>query len=403
MKLRVLSLSILLALISAFAIAQDIAPPTPQRLDIHSKILNEDRVIWVRLPPGYDKSKAVYPVLYQTDAPGHVNETGGLVDYLVTNDRMPQLILVGIVNTDRTRDLTPSHAEAKGPDGTPQFPTSGGADKFLDFIQTELMPEIEHRYRVAPYKIFAGHSLGGLLAIHTMVNHPNMFDAYIAVSPSLQWDEGRTLHQAQQFFASQKELNKTLFFSLASEGNTPNPMGENFNEFRKLLESHPIKGFTWKSERYPDEDHGSTTLLAHYAGLKTVFSDWQTPRDPQTFQFVGGLAGAEEHYRKLSERYKYSIPIPESALNNFGYQLMGAKKNDEAIAAFKRNVELYPQSANVYDSLGEGYEAAGRYEDAANSFKKAIEMATKQNDQGLPQFKQHLERVTAEAKAGASK
>ena len=93
MKLRVLSLSILLALISAFAIAQDIAPPTPQRLDIHSKILNEDRVIWVRLPPGYDKSKAVYPVLYQTDAPGHVNETGGsLVKVIVLAPFPPETV-----------------------------------------------------------------------------------------------------------------------------------------------------------------------------------------------------------------------------------------------------------------------------------------------------------------------
>jgi hypothetical protein len=405
MKLRLLFLAALLSfLATCFATAQDVALPIPQRLDIHSKVLNEDRVIWVRLPAGYERSKAVYPVLYQTDAPGHVNETGGIIDYLVTNDRMPELILVGIANTDRTRDLTPSHADMKGPDGSVnQFPTSGGADKFLDFIQTELMPEVEHRYRTAPYKIFAGHSFGGLLAIHTLITHPNMFDAYIAVSPSLQWDDGRTLHQAEQFFASQKELNKTLFFSLANEGNTPNPMGENFNAFRKTLETHSLKGFTWKSERYPDEDHGSTTLLAHYAGLKTVFTGWQMPRDPKTFMFVGGLQGVEEHYRTLSEHYRYAIPVPETTLNILGYQLMGGKKNEEAIAVFKRNVELYPQSANVYDSLGEGLEAAGKYDVAAQNFQKAIEMATKSNDESLPQFKQHLERVTAEAKGGPAK
>jgi predicted alpha/beta superfamily hydrolase len=409
MRFRVSSLFAFLLFASllfaaVFAAAQNVAPPVPQRLDIHSKVLNEDRVIWVRLPDGYEQSKAVYPVLYQTDAPQHVNETGGVIDYLVTNDRMPQLIVVGIANTDRTRDLTPSRADAKNPDGTSvPFPTSGGADKFLEFIQTELMPEIEHRYRTAPYKIFAGHSFGGLLAIHTLVNHPDMFDAYIAVSPSLQWDDGRTLHQAQQFFASQKELKKTLFFSLASEGNTPNPMGANFDAFNKTLEAHTPKGFVWKMARYPDEDHGSTTLLAHYAGLKEVFTDWQMPRDPKTFQYVGGLQGVEQHYRTLSERYGYAIPIPEATLNQFGYQLMGAKKHDDAILVFKRNVALYPASANVYDSLGEGLEAAGKYDDARQNFEKAIEMATKTNDPVLPQFKQHLERVTAEAKGDGAK
>jgi len=396
-------LSAPLLFIATFAIAQDVAPPTPQRFDIHSKVLNEDRVIWVRLPVGYAHTKAVDPVLYQTDAPDHVNETGGLIDYLVANNRMPGLILVGIANTDRTRDLTPSYAEVKGPDGSNQFPTSGGADKFLDFIQTELMPEIERRYRTVPYKILAGHSLGGLLAIHALIARTDLFDAYIAISPSLQWDDGRTLHQAEQFFTATKTLKKTLFFSLANEGNTPTPIGQNFDEFRKELEAHFPQGFSWKSARYPDEDHGSTTLLAHYAGLKTVFSEWQMPRDPKTFEPVGGMQGIEGHYRALSEHYRYTIPIPEPILNSYGYQLMGAKKTDDAIAVFQRNVELYPGSANVYDSLGECLEATGKYDLATQNFQKAIDMATKTNDENLPLFKQHLERVTAAAKAGAAK
>jgi predicted alpha/beta superfamily hydrolase len=80
----------------------------------------------------------VYPVLYQTDAAGHVNEVGAAIDFLVTNGRMPPLIVVGTANTDRPRDLTPSHADFKNPDGTvTPFPTSGGADRFLDFIQNE--------------------------------------------------------------------------------------------------------------------------------------------------------------------------------------------------------------------------------------------------------------------------
>jgi tetratricopeptide (TPR) repeat protein len=186
------------------------------------------------------------------------------LDFLVNNNRMPPMIVVGIANTDRTRPLTPTHADFKNPDGSVNaLPTSGGADRFLDFIQTELMSEIEKRYRTAPYRIFAGHSLGGLLAIHTLITRPD--------------------------------------------------------------------------------------------------------------------------------------------LNNLGYQLMGAKKFDEAIAVFKQNVEFYPGSANVYDSLGEGLEAAGKFDSATQNFQKAIEMATKNNDGTLPEFKRHLERVTAEVKAAASK
>jgi len=224
MKLSALFCFVILFLSSIAATAQEVAPPTPQRIEIHSKILNEDRAIWVRTPPGYQQSKNVYPVVYVTDAPEPVNEIGSTIDFLAENRRLPQLIVVGIGNTDRRRDLTPSQADVKNADGSvSKYPTSGGGDRFLDFIQTELMPEIEKRYRTAPYRIFAGHSLGGLLAIHALTSRPDLFDAYIAVSPSLHWDSGRTLHQAEKFFATHTELKKALFFSLANEGAAPAP------------------------------------------------------------------------------------------------------------------------------------------------------------------------------------
>ena len=244
--------------------------------------------------------------------------------------------------------------------------------------------------------------MGGLLAIHALITRPTLFDAYIAISPSLQWDNGRTLHQAQAFF-SHGELKKTLFFSLANEDATPNPMGENFEQFRKTLATGAPKGLIWDSARYPDEDHGSTTLRAHYAGLRTIFAGWQVPRDQITGFTSGGLEGIEQHYHQLSERFHYPIAVPESTLNNLGYQLMGSKKFDEAIAVLKRNVELYPESANTYDSLGESLEAAGKLAAATQNFHKAIELGTKNNDGALSQFKQHLERVTATAKSAEEK
>src|SRR5580693_3282418 len=102
----------------AVASAQDIAPPIPQKLVVHSNILNEDRVVWVRTPHGYELVKDPLPVLYLTDGPGHINEIGNSIDFLVDNGRMPALIVVGIANTDRTRDLTPTQADMKNADGT---------------------------------------------------------------------------------------------------------------------------------------------------------------------------------------------------------------------------------------------------------------------------------------------
>lgn len=382
----------------SFAAAQDIVPPVPQKLVVHSNLLNEDRVIWVRTPHGYEQGKLPYPVLYLTDGPGHINEVGSIVDFLVNHNRMPPLIVVGIANTDRTRDLTPTHSDDKDSAGKETVPTSGGADRFLDFIQTELIPEIDKRYRTAPFRVFSGHSLGGLLAIHILITRPDLFGAYIAVSPSLWWDHQHTLHQAQEFFAARTELNKEVFFSLGNEGTD---MAEPFDEFQEMLTAKAPKGFHWSSERYRDEDHGSTTMRAHYAGLRAVFADWQTPSEKGIP--VGGLEGVQKHYAELSRRYGYQVLVPENLLNGMGYQLMGDKKFDEAIAVFQRNVELYPASANVYDSLGEGYENAGKFDLAMQNVQKAINLAVKTNDSNLDSFQDHLKRVTASAKVGAGK
>jgi len=390
-------------LLSLSAAAQDLTPPAPQRLVVHSSVLNEDRVIWVRTPRAYEHDKAAYPVVYLMDGPGHINEIGSTIDFLAGHDRVPPMIVVGIANTDRTRDLTPTHWDEKNPDGTVHAnPTSGGGDHFLDFIQKELMPQIEKRYRTSPYRVFAGHSFGGLMVIHTLITSPDLFQAYIAVSPSLQWDGQRTLHQAQQFFAAHAELKKTLFFSLGNEGNTPNPMGEGFEQLQKTLKAKAPKDFHSDSARYPDEDHGSTVLLAHYAGLRTVFAGWQMPANAEDGSPEGGLAGVEKHYHDLSERYGYAVRPPENLVNQLGYQLMGQKKLDEAIRAFQRNVELYPDSANVYDSLGEGYENAGKLDVAVQNIEKAIAQGSLIGDPNLDQYKEHLKRVQA-AKAAADK
>ncbi|HEX3821561.1 MAG TPA: alpha/beta hydrolase-fold protein [Candidatus Sulfotelmatobacter sp.] len=379
------------------AVAQDIAPPIPQKLVVHSNILNEDRVIWVRTPHGYESGKDPLPVLYLTDGDSHINEIGSTIDFLVDNGRMPALIVVGIANTDRTRDLTPTHSDEKDSAGKETLPTSGGGDRFFDFIQTELMPQIEKSYRTAPYRIFAGHSLGGLMVIHILTSRPDMFQAYLAVSPSLWWDKQHTLHQAQAFFAAHDELNKTLFFSLGNEG--PNMRG-GFDELKKSLTAKAPKDFRWESMQFPDESHGSTVLRAHYAGLRSIFADWQMPHDDKGAP-IGGMTGIEQHYRELSQRYGYTVPVPENLINNFGYQMLGDKKFDDAITAFQRNVQLYPGSANVYDSLADGYESAGKLDLAVQNCQKAVELGTRTNDRNLDGFKEHLKHVTEKATAGA--
>ncbi|MGB9178467.1 MAG: alpha/beta hydrolase-fold protein [Pyrinomonadaceae bacterium] len=366
------------------------------RLSIKSETLNEERQILIRTPPGYEQNKERYPVLYMTDGDAHLLHTTGTLSFLARNGRIPEMIIVGITNTDRTRDLTPTRATFPPPDGG-QFPTSGGADNFLKFIETELIPKIESQYRVQPYRVLAGHSFGGLFTIHAMLSRPELFNANIAVSPSLNWDDYLEVKRAEEFFKGRKEWNKTLYVTL---GNEPGGIYEGFKRFKKILAQSQPKGFEWDMAHMEDEDHGSVVLRSHYFGLRKVFAEWQMPRDPATGAIAGGLPAVEEHYRKLTQKYGFTVAIPEPLINQLGYQLLGAGKTEEAIAAFKANVERYPASANVYDSLAEAYERSGRLELARPNYEKAYAVGKENSDPNVAIFKTNMDRVVEKLGTG---
>ena len=366
------------------------------KFTIKSKVLGEERTILVRTPANYETNGLKYPVLYMTDGDAHINHTSSTVEFLARNGRTSEMIVVGITNTDRTRDLTPDKATGNAAN----FPTAGGADNFLKFIETELIPEIESRYRVQPYRILAGHSFGGLFAVHTLITRPELFNSYIAVSPSLQWADEATLKRAEEFFKTRKELRATLFTSL---GNEPGDIGKAFEGFKKVLADSHIKDFEWEAEQLTDEDHGSVVLRSHYAGLRKIYDGWQIKRDPATGAIAGGLKEADEHYKWLSQKFGYEIATPEALINLLGYQALGTGKPDEAIATFKANVERYPKSANVYDSLAEAYERGGHIDLAAPLYEKAQALGQENNDPNAKIYAANFARASDKLKQASAK
>jgi predicted alpha/beta superfamily hydrolase len=383
-----------LLVISSAAIAQP-ATGAMKTLALKSTVLGEERIVLIRTPPGYETNKLSYPVLYMTDGDAHMAHTAGSVQFLAQNGRMSEMIVVGVTNTDRTRDLTPAKSTTKNADGQLQNPTAGGADNFLKFFETELIPAIEKDYRVQPYRILAGHSFGGLFAIHTMIAKPGLFNSYVAVSPALQWENAEALKRAEEFLMKQKEMNVTLY---ASIGNERGGISESFDRFKELLSKTNIKSFAWQAERMADEDHGTVVLRSHYFGFRKVYEDWRAPRDPESGALLGGLKGVDAHYKKLSERFGYSIPTPENLINQLGYQHLRGGQPDEAIAVFKVNIERYPASANVYDSLAEAYEVGGKIDLAEPLYDKARILGQQNNDPNVAIYKANYERAHAKLK-----
>jgi predicted alpha/beta superfamily hydrolase len=299
----------------------------------------------------------------------------GIVEQQDWGGMMPEMIIVGIQNTNRTRDLTPTKTER---------PDSGGGENFLKFLESEVIPLVEKNYRTHPFRIFAGHSLGGLTAVYAFVTKPDLFNAYIAASPVLHWDDKLVVKRAEEFFKQKRDFNKTLFIAVGDE---PDYM-DGFNSFQDLLKKSKPKNLEYEFRQFKDENHGSVVLPAYYFGLRKVFKNWQPPQTET-------IADLENHYKKLSKQFGYEIFVPEQLLNQSGYQLLNAGKIAEAIELFKKNVANFPNSSNVYDSLGEALEKNGQKKEARENYEKAYNLAKAQNDEQLMQiYKTNLDRVS---------
>lgn len=379
---QIITATIILQIIVCSASAQRTAPIViGEQFVLHSDVLNEDRAIHVTVPPGYEFTPQKFPVIYLLDGPAHMVHTTGSKDVLARSNRMPQTIIVGIANTDRTRDLTPS------PSANGRLPTSGGADNFLEFINTELIPFIDKNYRTEPYRVLIGHSFGGLFAVHTMATKPESFDAYIAISPSLQWASGEPVTEMSTFLEEHPDYNGFLYFTIASEGGA---MQASFDSLIDLLESKAPQTLHWDSQQLPDEDHGSTVLRSTYHGLKTLFSDWQ----PTEIMASGDIEAIKKHFAAMSKKYKFEITPAERPINQLGYSFLQGGEEEKAIEIFKFNVESHPDSANVYDSLGEAYETTGKIHLAMQNYEKAVKQGKKINDPNTPIYQRNYNRVS---------
>lgn len=378
MFFRLLLSGLLIALLAVAVSAQvqRVASVIHETHTISSKVLNEDRTILVKVPNSYARSEIRYPVVYMLDAHWPLNEMmGGLVEQQSWSGMIPEVIVVGIQNIARQRDLTPTAVE--------QRRGSGGGRKFLEFIETEVIPHVEKNYRTEPYRIFAGHSLAGLFVIYSMLERPEIFNAFIAASPVIHWDENYLIKRAEKYFSQSGRPTQRLYVGL---GNEPEYV-PGFNSFQALLKREKPKGLEYRFEQFKDENHGSVVLPAYYAGLRMIFEGWD-------LQAVDNIADVMAHFRKLSERFGYRVLPSEVLINNVGYALLRAGRNLEAIDAFKRNTELYPSSANVYDSLAEAYERSGQKRHAVDNYEKAFKLAeTRGESQLAASAKANLERL----------
>ncbi len=226
--------------------------PEHDNFTLESAAVNETRVINVWVPPTYESSEQSFPVLYMPD--GGIKEDfphiANTLAKLIAQKQIPPFILVGIENTERGRDLTgSSEVEADAE----YCPTTDGAKNFRAFITDELVPDINTKYRTTNKKGMIGESLAGLFVMETFMLQPEAFDFYIAMDPSLWWNDFNLVKEAKKHLNQFPGEPKKIWFA----GSGAEDISKHTNNLAKILESDAPKKLTWNYSDEPNEQHNT--------------------------------------------------------------------------------------------------------------------------------------------------
>ena len=379
---------------------------------LSSKILEETKAYYVQLPRNYENSpNRSYPVAYILDGEVLLNSLYNVHEFY-SGGFMPEMILVGLSNSkNRTFNLTTSKVTERF--GMPYNEPTGGASAYTDFLEKELIPLIDKKYRTTGYRTLIGHSYGGLFTINTLLKRPHLFENYLAIDPSLDWDNQKLIKEAQEIFQGSDFKGKSVFMSLNgvlhmmnADITIDNVMEDTSEEtvfarsnitFSELMKSNENKGLTSHWKFYPEDYHGTLQLPSIMDGLKQLFSWFQMENvlrfnDPETSR--NELLGIIKHRaQKLENHFGYkAAPYPEDLLNMSGYMNMDWGKPEKSLMFFKLGVEYFPKSANSYDSLADYYIAQKDNTNALKNLKKAFEIS------GSDYHKNRIEELISNSK-----
>lgn len=343
-----------------------------------SPTLKENRNYIVYTPPGYAQSPYLpraYPVLYLLDGDAHFPSVTGLIQFLSTGVNgtyvIPEMIVVAIPNTNRTRDLSPTVARL-GFDGrvVPEYAQGGGGPNFLKFIKTELIPHIDSTMRTEPYRLLVGHSLGGITAIDALYTMPETFNAYVAIDPSLWWDNQVLLKRAKDYFAKPAPSGRTLFIgqanTLSDTEPVPNVHFRSIRQFDTVMAQPSNKsGIRYAFKYYAADDHGSVPLIAEYDGLRFIFDSYKL--DLQKAARRPALIA--EHFAKVSAALGYSVRPPERLVDR-----IASFDTSKTVAILRLNADLYPKSPRAFSVLGSALLVRHDTSKARASFAHALEL-----------------------------
>jgi predicted alpha/beta superfamily hydrolase len=248
---------------------------------LYSDALQEERNYWLHLPDGYDRDTTQsYPVIYLLDGDSFFHSLVGFAKTFASGrGKHLAAIIVGVLNTDRTRDLTPA-ASAAGRDGKiapGAVKQGGGSELFNRFLTEELRSVIESKYRTNGQNMLAGHSYAGLFTLNAFLRHTDQFDRFLAVDPSLWWDQGKLSEEASELIKGKDFQGKSLYIGVASQKRTDRMEDIHLDRVNHFLSEILPQALNlhFVSKSFPDEHHGTVAIPGMYDGIKHLLYNKQ--------------------------------------------------------------------------------------------------------------------------------
>jgi predicted alpha/beta superfamily hydrolase len=243
---------------------------------LQSKIMSEERRVIVTLPRDYAKEPSKkYPVMYVLDGSSQDGPMAQKITILADAGLIPNAIVVGLPNTrgNRERDQTPPFMRRDVNDPNSQF---GVADRFLSFIEKELIPFIDTNYRTTGYRSLSGNSRGGLFVLYSLLEKPNLFQARFCYSAPVWRFDNLTVNRIAEFLRATSSFNSFLYLSVGDK--ETEQMTGGFEELVEALKKKRIKGFKWVADRTPFAVHQDNALTSTSKGLAEWGKHLKTPR-----------------------------------------------------------------------------------------------------------------------------
>jgi predicted alpha/beta superfamily hydrolase len=324
---------------------------------IHSTILNEDRLLFVHLPRHYENTQLRYPVLYLLYAHlyGYFADAAMVAENLGGPGENPPLIIVGVANTNRYRDLLPVKSQ--------RITESSGADNFLRFLEEELIPYVDTTYRTKAFRILAGPQVAAVFSLYALVSRPTLFQATVSENPFMNPENAAYLFpRAESFLKNTKSLKHFLYIRCEKD---ERPQDLDYaQKFRKLSETDKPQGFHLEVKIREPSGYFTPPLPSSEA-LRSLFAAHKLPPDFQT----SSLQDILDYYKQRSEEYGFDVDPPDHMLTFEGAKLNQKGRTSKAIEVFEYQRRLYPKSLNALLQLGESYRGLGQFEQAKKYYE----------------------------------